>query len=142
MKWKRTDFRINEKRNIHKSILEKIDSKKEFKIKKIHFLLLRNSNEDFESTYINPRCRKLENKIWAKYIGKDYNLDNIVAYHWSEKKKEGHIDSFNTYIKMIYHQSNFKIIGTYLIVIGGLSIIFNFSSSYIWKKYIVDFLFK
>jgi hypothetical protein len=124
------DFRINEKRNYQSSLLEEVSKKNEFKIKKIHFLLLRNSNEDFSSQHINATCRELEPKLWKKYVGDSFELENIIAYHWSDKRKgDDYIESFNTLVKMKYHKSNFKTIILYLVILGTLSISFNIIST-------------
>ncbi len=131
------DFRVNEKRNYHHSLAEHIGENNEFKIQKIHFLLMRDATEDFESQHINFTCRTLEPELWMRYIGEEYNLENIIAYHWSEKVKNVEdakpIDSFNTLVKMKYHRSNFKTICLYVAIIGFMSICFNLASSYILK---------
>jgi hypothetical protein len=127
---------MNEKRNYHPSLSEIINQNNEFKIEKIHFLLLRNSTEDFKSTHIDASCRELEPELWQNYIGVDYNIDNVIAYHWFKKKKEDKwVDSFNTLIKMKYHKCNFKTLLAYFLMLGFLSISFNIISSYL-KGYV------
>ena len=130
------DFRLNEKRNYQASLSETIKSENEFKIKNIHFLLLRKSNDDFESKHINASCRELEPELWGKYVGDQYDLDNILAYHWSDKRPDGDkcIDSFNTLVKMKYNKSSVLTVMIYLLVLWSFSIIFNVSSGYIKDK--------
>lgn len=128
------DFRINEKRNYNESLAEEINKYDEFLINKIHFLLMRYSTEDFESHHINIRCRELENDLWKDYIAQDYDLKNIIAYHWSEKRKDKPIDSFNALVKIKYYKSNWKTILSYIILLGLLSVSFNLLSNWINNK--------
>lgn len=124
------DFRINEKRSYNRSLLEYINSKKEFKIKKIHFLLMRNSREDFESNHLKTSCRLIESDLWRKYVDKEHVLEDIIAYHWSKKTNgDDVIDSFNTLAKIKYHKSNVGTLFKYLIALALLSICFNLASS-------------
>ena len=130
------DFRINEKRNYHPSLAENIGEHNEFKMQKIHFLLMRDAAEDFESQHINYTCRTIEPKLWKSYISEKFILENVIAYHWSEKIKNAKpIDSFNTLVRIKYHSSNFKTLGIYFTIIGLMSIGFNLASSYIMKNF-------
>ena len=68
--------------------------------------------------------------------GDQYDLDNILAYHWSDKRPDGDkcIDSFNTLVKMKYNKSSVLTVMIYLLVLWSFSIIFNVSSGYIKDK--------
>lgn len=128
------DFRVNEKRNYDPSLEETISNNQEFRIKKIHFLLLRSALDDFISTHIKASCRELEPYLWKKYVGEEYLLENILAYHWSKKTKGDEIiDSFNTLVKLKCPKSNWAIIFAYILVLGFLSISFNLISSWLFK---------
>lgn len=117
------DFRVNEKRNYAPSLEETISNNQEFNIKKIHFLLLRSALDDFISTHIKASCRELEPHLWEKYVGEAYLLENILAYHWSQKTKGDEIiESFNTLVKLKCPKSNWGIIIAYIGVLGLLSI--------------------
>jgi len=131
------EFRLNEKRNYQISLSEAIKRKNEFRIVKIHFLLMRKSDEDFESNHIKATCRFLEPNLWSYYVGKEYDLKDIVAYHWSEKKEDGDkfIDSFNTLAKVKYHNENWLTIGKYFLYIAGLAIFFNIISGVIINQF-------
>jgi len=131
------DFRINEKRSYNRSLLEEINQKKDFKIKKIHFLLMRNSREDFESSHLKANCRLIETDLWDKYVEKEHILEDIIAYHWSEKAKgDDVINSFNALAKIKYHKSNGWTIFKYVVALAILSICFNLLSSWIDKRLI------
>jgi hypothetical protein len=96
--------------------------------------MMRNANDDFLSNHIKASCRELESKLWTNYVGEDYLLDKVLAYHWS-KKSDGDrktIDSFNTSVKLKYDKSNWKIISVYILVLWALSIVFNLTSSILW----------
>ncbi len=63
------DFRINEIRNLDKSLLEKMGKDGLPHLSKIHFLLLRNAKDDYVFSHkpINS-CRELEKEIWKEYL--------------------------------------------------------------------------
>jgi hypothetical protein len=143
------DFRINEKRNYDSSLAEEIILKKEFNIRKIHFLLMRDATDDFVSPHVNFTCRELETNLWGPYFREKYNLKNIIAYHWSERidddKKEKGIEYFNALVKLKVYKSNLKTIILYILVVGLLSVPFSIVSNVIsnsreFQKIISDFL--
>lgn len=126
------DFRLNEKRNLNKSLLEDMGKKGMFNINKIHFLLLSLANDDYIYSH-KPAdaCRVLEKDIWKSYIGADYECsDNVIAYHWKEKGECS--TSFSAMVKMRFDENNFCTILIYLGIFGVLSIIFNIVSNYIY----------
>lgn len=134
------DFRINEKRNFDESLAETISTKKIFLIKKIHFLLMRKAADDIIADHLNITCRELE-KDWKNYVGNEYDIENIIAYHWSEKYDEinktnstKYLESFNTLVKVKYHKSNWRTILIYLIIVGIISVGFNLLSNVIYSK--------
>ena len=123
------DFRINERRNLDKSILERIDSCVLPKINKINFFLLRNEKDDYVLSHKpSDNCRGLEKGLWRIYLGDNYMQDDILAYHWKEKDT----DSFRLLIKMKFEKNNVETIVKYILVIAGLSILFNVSASGIY----------
>jgi len=80
------DFRVNEKRNLDKSLLQEMDGKGNFSINKVHFLLLRNAEDNFAYAHNDmSSCRVLEEKIWDDYIAITYKEEKIIAYHWKKK---------------------------------------------------------
>ncbi len=120
------DFRINEKRNLNKSLEQEITKNKTFAIQKIHFLLMRDAPDDLVADHLNITCRELEPNLWSDYVGSNYNVKNVIAYHWSEKVKgEKPLDSFNTLVKIKYNKSNWKTIWLYILVASLLAFCFN-----------------
>lgn len=127
------DFRVNEKRNLDKSLLQEMDGKGSFLINKVHFLLLRNAEDNFAYAHNDTSsCRVLEEKIWDEYIDIKYKEEKIIAYHW---KKKGGIDSFNAFAKMDFKKNNLKTITMYLIVIIALSVLVNLLSSFLFESF-------
>lgn len=129
------DFRINEKRNCNDSLAEKITEEQLFNINKIDFLVMRDAQDDLIANNLRITCRELEVDLWQEYVGKEYGVENIIAYHWSEKASEvpnesrKFLDSFNAWVKIKYHKSNFKTIILYILIIGIMSISFNILST-------------
>lgn len=134
------DFRINEKRNLNESLAEKIKEDQFFHINKVHFLLMRNAQDDLIADHLKINCRVLEVDLWKDYVGQGYNVNNIIAYHWSEKavsnnsNEKQFLDSFNTWVKIKYHKSNIRTIFLYFLIIGLTSIIFNLTSTFIAER--------
>lgn len=99
------DFRVNEKRSMPESLVNLINSKKEFKIVAIHFLLLMDMKYSLVATGLSYSVRALETKIWDEYIG--YEIENMrfVGYHWKEKSIEkkdkiNYVENFNSLIRI------------------------------------------
>ncbi|OJF75868.1 MAG: hypothetical protein BKP49_10445 [Treponema sp. CETP13] len=117
------DFRINEKRNLKPSLAQEISKHKTFAIKKIHFLLMRDAPDDLVADHLNITCRELEPELWSTYVGKKYKVENVIAYHWSEKTgKDECLESFNTLVKIKYNKSNKRTIWMYVLIVVGLAI--------------------
>ena len=92
---------------------------------KIHLLVMCNSNVNVESIEDLPcDCRKLEESGWENYLGKQYNVSNILAYHW-KKKDEKEIKNFSKLIRLTSSATNKMIIGSYLLMAILLGIMGN-----------------
>ncbi|WP_140456885.1 MULTISPECIES: hypothetical protein [Priestia] len=120
------DFRVNEKRLYERSMSEQIKREGQFKFRKLHFLFMTDSRDELISSGENPSYRQLEKDIWHNYVGKQYNLLNIFAYHWKSEKKDSH----NTLLKVKIQKSNVQKAFTYLIWLGIISVAFNLISNY------------
>lgn len=133
------DFRVNEKRLYDRSMSEKIRSQGEFKFSKLHFLLMTNSQDEVMTWGENPSSRQIEESIWSKYVGEEYNLSNVFAYHWKQKSGSKPITSHNSLIKIRVQKSNATKLVTYLIWLAVLSIIFNIATEcvlWVWNNWI------
>lgn len=128
-----TDFRVNDARDLNKSLLELIAKQKQLNIEKGHFFYMVSSSEDvlnYHAPFLS--CRNLEKDKWDSYVGshsikKD---DTILAYHWKEKG----VTHFNILIKSKFESNNWKTIAIYLLFLGLISIIFNLLSSFIFES--------
>lgn len=55
-------------------------------------------------------CRKLEDHDWDNYLENNYDVTNILAYHWKEKgKDERAISSFSKLIRISTASTNMKV---------------------------------
>lgn len=127
------DFRLNENRLYNRSLSEKIREEGELRFNKLHFLLMTNSQDEVMASGENPSSRQLEEDIWSKYVGEDYDISNIFAYHWKEKQP---VKSHNSLIKIIVHRSGLKKLSKYLIWLAFLSIAFNIATDalkWVWQ---------
>lgn len=130
------DFRLNEKRSYNGSMAESIKKDGEFRIEKVHFLLLLDGKEDLISNGNSTfTCRELEKNIWKSYIDSKYDKRNIIAYHWRQKIKdiEKSIESFNSLIKIKFSETNSSTIFKYIAVLVTMTIFINiFSAGATW----------
>lgn len=114
------DFRINDIRSCTEKINEEFCRNKKFIIKKIHYLLLRNSNDEFLYYDGESSSRILEKELWAKYI--DEIPEDIISYHIKEiaKSQEKGIKTFSKLVRFRYEKTSWfrviliLLIGTYL----------------------------
>jgi hypothetical protein len=125
------DFRINEKRNLNYSLLERIHSEGEVSFSKTHLFLMREASDDYVYSHKPPNdSRQLEADLWKSYIDGDYLFDKMIAYHWKETDTH---HSFSAFIKFRYTRCSFWTIVIFLIIIiiiGTLSgLAANFLSS-------------
>jgi hypothetical protein len=111
------DFRINEKRLYDRSMNERVSREVEFKVNKIHFLFMTDSEDDIVTMGENPTCRQLEKDLWEMYVDERYNLNNVFAYHWRVKA-----DSYNSLIKVRIKKSSFRVLLRYIVILTVLAI--------------------
>ena len=124
------DFRFNDYRSLPSSLLEVMRTGKSYEIGKVHFLLITESDVDLLYSSTSPTARELEKETWKKYYNNLSNV-NVVAYHWKFKSetKEKLIENCIMFVKTRVHKCNWKTIVLYLLVAGGLAVLFNYISS-------------
>ncbi|MCD8038295.1 MAG: hypothetical protein LUE96_04340, partial [Lachnospiraceae bacterium] len=115
------DIKINQERNLPHTVCKNYRLKKyKFAVfKKIHLLVMSNSSDEVDS-FGNSiyECRKLEEHDWDNYLGNNYDVTNIFAYHWKEKSTcEMGLLNFNKLIRISTASTILKIIVTYVLVV-------------------------
>lgn len=126
------DFKINEKRNIDKSITAKmdLDEKVLVEFEQVHFLVMEPSSYDMISyTQNQMTCRELEKNLWNDYLS-DYTpvelndkAGHVLAYHWKAKKKDKKIRDFSCFAKINYQKMQMKTVLAYVLVAIGIGVI-------------------
>lgn len=113
------DFRINDVRSCSDKIMEEYHRNKKFIINKIHYLLLRNSNDEFLYFDSEVKSRVLEKELWSRYI--ENIPEDVIAYHIKgTSNKEKGIKSFSKLVRFRYEKTSWwsiiiiLLIGTYL----------------------------
>lgn len=116
------DFRLNEKRNLDYSLLERIHGEGEVSFSKTHVFLMREASDDYVYSHKAPEgSRQLEAGLWKSYIGDDYPFDKMIAYHWKETDTH---HSFSAFVKFRYIRCNPLTIATFIaliLILGFLS---------------------
>lgn len=115
------DIKINQERNLPHNICKDYRLRK-FKFavfKKIHLLVMSDSSDEVDTFGTGIyECRKLEEHDWDNYLENEYDVTNILAYHWKEKsKEENRIYSFSKLIRISSASTNMKVIITYIFVV-------------------------
>lgn len=108
------DFRVNDVRSFISNLREKFEKEQRFIIEKIHYLVLRNS-QDEAIYYGGPlKSRILEEEMWNSYIEREYlNNGDLVAYHIAKKfdgvdEKNSTENSMSALIRFKYRKTTVK----------------------------------
>lgn len=123
------DFKINEKRNINKSIAARMDIQGESlaEFNQVHFLVMEPSSYDMVSYSQNQMtCRELEKDSWNEYLEElNDKAGHILAYHWKKKAKDTNhkISDFSCFAKINYQKMQIKTVLAYVLVVLGLGVI-------------------
>lgn len=119
------DFRVNESRNLPKTIREKVAICRN--IHKVHFFLIRNESSEFKighTTY--DRCRVLEDKLWDTYLcdNKDIQVKTkMLIYHWKTKSNR-RIEYFSAFARFVTRKVGLKeiiYVILFIIILGVFS---------------------
>ncbi len=108
------DFRVNDVRSFISNLREKFEKEQRFIIEKIHYLVLRNS-QDEAIYYGGPlKSRILEEEMWNSYIEEEYLKNgDLVAYHIAKKfdgveEKNSTENSMSALIRFKYRKTTRK----------------------------------
>jgi len=98
------DFRINDFRAITDNMKEEVFRLNTFNINSIHYLIMRDSTDEFVSGSDRYKSRLLEREVWKDYIVLDNN--DVIAYHFKEIPEKK--DEVKNYISSFTNLSRFK----------------------------------
>lgn len=142
------DIRINETREIHPKVCEKMNTEnfELCKFKKVHLFYIADSREKVENeSSLKSDSRILEDGKWIQYEPRnDLRRSIFLAHHWKKRQKEDKpiIDNFSLFFSTIYPHIHWLHLMAFLSVIILLGWIgdmlgFNFSEvSEDWKTWI------
>lgn len=127
------DFRINDLRSCSDEIKEYFLRIPTFEINKVHYLIIRNSTDEFITAGdIKVKSRILENEVWKDYI--DIDDIDMIAYHF--KNDNSKTFSFERLARFKYPLN----VGQRIIAYMGIVIAISLFSSGIFeiiKKYLM-----
>ncbi|WP_302998858.1 hypothetical protein [uncultured Haemophilus sp.] len=128
------DFRINDFRAITDNMKEEVFRLNTFNISSIHYLIMRDSTDEFISGSDRYKSRLLEREVWKDYIVLDNN--DVIAYHFkeiSEKKDEvkNYISSFTNLSRFKYPLNIKRRLFRYILAIMAISVAANIFSSFL-----------
>lgn len=114
------DFRLNDTRSFREELKEKFYDGDKFKIKSIHYLILRDANDSIIHYGENVNSRMLEKNLWNDYI--EGANRNIIAYHIKKKSRKNgehidYIEDFSNLSRFQYQQNTWHVIILYITVI-------------------------
>jgi len=104
------DFRVNEKRNLDKSLLEEMHDSGVVNFKRVDYFVMREFKYDYVSSQTEMiRSRRLEEDLWDSYVGDDCECGKIIAYHWKwPVPPEVAVRGFNAFVKYRFLTSDRK----------------------------------
>ena len=119
------DFRINDLRSCPENLREEFLRTPRFTIKKIHYLIMRSSTDEYITIGdTEVKGRLLEKEIWKNYI--DIEENDMIAYHVKEEKD----DTFSNLSRFKYPLN----VGERLFWYIFIAIILSLASSYIYAE--------
>ena len=125
------DFRLNEKRNLNSSLLERMRLEGEVSFSKTHLFLMREASDDYVYSHKPPNnSRQLEVDLWKEYIGEDYSFDRIIAYNWKETAIH---NSFSAFVKFRFIRCNPSTIVTFIVIIIILGTLSGLAANYFFS---------
>lgn len=129
------DFRLNDIKTCSETIKEKYVSNVKFDINKIHYLLLRNFNDDFIYYDGDVSSRMLESDLWKDYI--EETDEDLIAYHIKKKREENKefIESFTNLSRFRYQKNNLYISIKYFLFLLLSSILPGMTTNLIYEKW-------
>lgn len=110
-----------------------------FNINKIHYLLLRNFNDDFIYYDGDVSSRMLESDLWKDYI--EETEEDLMAYHIKRKRSEEerknniYIESFTNLSRFRYQKNNLYISFKYFVFLLLSSILPGMTTNLIYEKW-------
>lgn len=114
------DFRINDRREIDKKVLETLEdgSYKAFQFEEAHFFYVADSKENIRNgSVIHKDCRIMERERWNDYLPATENV-NYLAYHWEKSNLMGRsLSEFCIFFNTIYPERNWLRILSYSFVV-------------------------
>ncbi|MCK5017747.1 MAG: hypothetical protein KAS32_11850, partial [Candidatus Peribacteraceae bacterium] len=126
------DFRVNDKRSLNLSLLDE-NQCNFLKLRKLHFFLIYDIDEDFIFSTTEPKkARLLENKVWSEYLhGVSGANRKYCASHWScsALPEEG----WEIFLKIRFASANILTIGLYIVLITSIAFIVNIFSAFCYE---------
>lgn len=142
------DIRVNETREIHPKVTEKMRSNgfELCKFQKIHLFYMADSREKIENeSSLKSDSRILEEGKWIDYEpSNDLHHTIFLAHHWKKRKKENEkpIDRFSLFFSTIYPHMHWAHLTAFLcviIILGWLGGMLDFKLGEInndWKTWL------
>ena len=107
--------RINESRLLPEEI-SRIGAFHRQKLKKAHITI--SVNEDYDiSDSACYRIRRLEENLYASYLPKNYDCDDVISYHWQMTREDNMQGQFNFYYNIAKESINVSSMSLYMVVL-------------------------
>lgn len=117
------EFRLNERRNFSEAIRKELEGRNDLiEVSAVHYFLIRDMTVEMTQSHTPfKKMRRLEPKIWEKYLGnqRQFYPENMIIYHWSSV--ENPVVSFTALAKFrAYYAGRLLVYAFVVIGLGAL----------------------
>ena len=79
------------------------------------------------------RIHRLEEKLYERYLPKDYGTEDIITYHWHQSRDDNSQGQFNFYYNVSRESISRGSMFLYMMLLTAIGVIGNLIASYLWE---------
>ena len=130
-------IRVNESRLLPEEIT-KIGAFHRQKLKKAVITLSIDENYELNDSGCY-RTHRLEEKLYAEYLPKDYNREDVIVYQWHQNREYNLQGQFNFYYTIAKDSVSRGSMSLYMLLLTIIGVLGNLIASYLWDLIIALF---
>ena len=84
------------------------------------------------------RIHRLEEKLYERYLPKDYDREDVITYQWYQDREENLQGQFNFYYNITKESVSRKSMFLYMVLLMAIGVLGNLLADFVW--FVVDLL--